>query len=166
MSLNLTLTYDDLGVRAAADGLRDMGANLRTELFVPIGAALESTTIERFDTGVSPDGEAWVPSLRAKLTGGKTLQDKGHLRDSFHYEAEDGAVEIGSAHISAAAHQFGATITGPNGLAFKLADGGFRKMASVTLPARPMVGLSVEDGAIVIDLGEAALARAVAGRVQ
>ena len=72
--------------------------------------ALEATTVERFDTNVGPDGQAWEPSFRATIVGGKTLVDKGHLRDSIHSLAEDDAVEIGSADPRAAVHQFGATI--------------------------------------------------------
>lgn len=168
MSFGMTLTYDDLGVRRAADGLIALGANLRSELFVPVAVYLESTTLERFDTGVGPDGQAWKLSLRAVTQGGKTLLDKGHLRDSFHGEAEDNAAEVGSAHVSAAAHHFGAVITGKGGgpLTFRLADGSFRSVRSVTLPARPMVGLSVEDADQVVELAEGALTRAVGAGVQ
>lgn len=161
--LGLTLTYDDLGVRAAADRLRDLGANLRSELFAPIGTELMSSTRARFDTGVGPDGEAWVPSLRAKMTGGKTLVKEGDLLDSIDGLVEDDAVEISTVWPYAAAHQFGATITGPNGLAFRLADGGFRRVTSVTLPARPFLGLSPEDVDVIVDLAERALDRAMGG---
>lgn len=162
MSLGLTLTYDDLGIQRAAAGLAALGGDLQGEVLAPIGALLESTTLERFDTNIGPDGQAWVPSLRARLASGKTLVDKGHLRDSVHYELDGDAVEIGSAYISAGVHQFGATITAKGGgpLKFKLADGSFRSVASVTIPARPFVGLSAEDADLVIGVAGDAISRA------
>ena len=161
---NLNLTVDDLGVRAAAQGLRDLGADLRGELMVPIGMALESSTLERFETGTAPDGQPWALSYRAKITGGLTLVDSGSYRDSYHHVAEDAAVEIGSADIRAPALNFGAVIQAKgDALTFRLADGGWRSAKSVTIPARPVVGLSAEDGVTVVALGEAALSRAVGG---
>lgn len=161
--VNLTLTYDDLGVRRAAEGLIALGADLRSEVLTPIGAALETTTLERFDTNIGPDGEAWEPSLRAKITGGRTLVDKGHLRDSVHYALEGDAVEIGSAHESAAVHQFGAVIHAKTGagLNFMLADGLKVTVDSVQIPERPFIGLSAEDGELVQGLAADALARAI-----
>lgn len=168
MSFGLTLTYDDLGVRRAADGLAALGANLQAELMAPIGALLESTTLERFDTNIGPDGEAWEPSLRATIVGGPTLVDKGHLRDSIHYELEADAVEIGSAHISAAVHNFGAVIHAKTsaGLNFTLADGLGVSVDSVTIPERPFIGLSAEDADLVVGLGEAGLTRALEASVR
>lgn len=162
MSLNLTLTYDDLGIRRAAEGLTALGANLQSEVMAPIGAMMESTTLERFDTNVGPDGEPWDPSLRAKLFGGRTLVDKGHLRDSIHYSVEDDAVEIGSAHVSAAVHQFGATIHAKTGagLSFTLAGGLHVTVDTVQIPERPFLGVSAEDETLIRELGEAALSRA------
>lgn len=165
MSLNLTLTYDDLGVTAAAAQLTAMGRDLQSEILAPIGALLESTTLERFDTNVGPDGQAWEPSLRAKITGGRTLVDKGHLRDSIHYAVEADAVEIGSAHLTAGVHQFGATIHAKTGagLNFMLADGLRVTVDTVTIPERPFVGLSAEDRDLVEGVAVDALARAMGG---
>ncbi|MNU42682.1 Phage virion morphogenesis family protein [compost metagenome] len=165
MSFNLSLTWDDLGIRRLADGLAALHADLRTEVLAPVGMALESTTIERFDTNVGPDGQAWEPSFRASITGGRTLVDKGHLRDSVHHIVEDDAVEIGSAHISAGVHQFGATIHAKTsaGLNFTLADGLGVTVDTVTIPERPFVGMSIEDGSIVVGIAEDALVRAKGG---
>lgn len=161
----LNLTWDDLQLRQMADGLVALHADLQTEVLAPIGMALESTTIERFDTNVGPDGQAWEPSLRASITGGRTLVDKGHLRDSIHHVVEASAVEVGSAHMTAGVHQFGAVIHAKTsaGLNFTLADGLGVTVDTVTIPERPFVGLSSEDGMIVIGIGEGALARAVGG---
>ncbi|PZO05459.1 MAG: hypothetical protein DCF29_08135 [Alphaproteobacteria bacterium] len=163
---SLTLSYDDLDIRATMTRLRILGADLREEVLTPVGATLEATTVERFDTNVGPDGEAWEPSLRASITGGRTLVERGHLRDSIHYVLEDDAVEIGSADIRAGVHQFGAVIHAKTsaGLNFTLADGLGVTVDSVQMPERPFVGLSAEDGQLVIGIGQAALARALEGR--
>lgn len=161
MSFGLTLSYDDLGVRSTMGELRALNANLRTEVLAPIGQELETTTLERFQTGTGPDGQAWAPSYRVKLNGGLTLVQSGRLRESVTYFADDDSVEIGSPEIRAAVHQFGATITakGAGGLAFTLADGTGRVVQSVTIPARPFVGLSIEDGVLVAEIAEQALIR-------
>ncbi len=161
----LRLSLDDTPAAAAAGRLKALGANMRAEIFEPAAGALETTTLERFDTGLGPDGEAWVPSGRVLRTGGKTLVEHGHFRDSFHGEAFDDAAEVGSAHVSAGAHQFGAVISakGDGRLGFVLAGVGFRAPKSVRLPARPIVGFSAEDAANIGRIGEEALGRAVGG---
>lgn len=163
MSLGLNLTYDDLGVRRAVAGIQAVGGNLRSEIFAPIGMALEATTVERFETNVGPDGQAWEPSLRATITGGRTLVDKGHLRDSIHSVAEDDAVEIGTADMRAAVHQFGATIHAKTGagLNFMLADGLGVTVDTVTIPERPFLGLSTDDAGMVVEIAHDALSRAL-----
>lgn len=164
MSFRQRITLDDTHAATAFAALVELGADLRSEVFAPIGVALEATTMERFDSGTGPDGEAWVPSLRVQVQGGKTLVDHGHLRDSIHSIPENNAVEIGSAHISAGIHQFGGVISAKGGaLRFRLADGGFATVKSVTIPARPFVGLSSEDGRIVEGIAAGALERAMGG---
>lgn len=161
--LGLTLTYDDLGVRRAMEGLASVKADLAAEVLTPIGAQLEATTVDRFDSGAGPDGESWVPSLRARLEGGRTLVQFGLLRDSIHFVLDGDAVEIGSADVRAPIHQFGGTITAKTsgGLSFSLADGSHRVVQSVSMPARPFIGLSAEDGRLVETIAADALRRAV-----
>lgn len=162
----LSLTYDDLGIRQAMDRLGSLsGPVLRSEVLEPIGATLEATTLERFDTNIGPDGEAWEPSLRATITGGRTLVKTGILRDSIHYVIDGDAVEVGSADIRAPIHQFGGVIHAKTsaGLNFTLADGLGVTVDSVTMPERPFVGLSIEDRDLVVGLAEAALARTLRG---
>lgn len=162
----LNLTFDDLGITQRMDRLANLGGpTLRSEVLEPIGATLEATTLERFDTGIGPDGEAWEPSLRVKLFGGQTLVETGILRDSYHYEVETSAVEIGSADIRAAIHQFGGFIYAKSagGLSFTLADGLGVNVDRVEMPERPVVGLSIEDRGLVEGIAGDALARAVGG---
>lgn len=162
MSFGLTLTYDDLGIGRAMSSLAAFPGDLKTEVLAPVGQELETTTVERFDTNLSPDGEAWEVSLRAEITGGKTLVDTGILRDSIHFVVEDSAVEIGSADIRAAIHNFGGIIHAKTaaGLNFTLYDGLGVTVDSVEMPERQFVGLSAEDGRLVVGIAEAALYRA------
>jgi phage gpG-like protein len=120
----------------------------------------ESHTI--FDESGSPAG-SWKPSLRAAITGGKTLLDRGKLRASINYEIRGASqVAIGTNDIRAAIHQFGGIIRAKAGgyLRFKLAGGGatamgayqtvgghrrknygspWRMVKQVTMPARPFL---------------------------
>ena len=121
-----------------------------------IGSFLETITRERFQSGQAPDGTAWKPSLRALITGGKTLLDTGRLVGSIVSEATDRSVEVGTNVIYAAIHQFGGTIRGKAGkLQFRLANGQFVTKDAVTMPARPFLGVSSDDEQEILDSPEA-----------
>lgn len=93
-----------------------------------IGEILVSDIQERFQDGKSPTGVEWPVSQRAADEGGKTLVDRGHLRDSITYNAADpDFVEVGSNLVYAAIHQFG---------------GKAGRGRKVRLPARPYLGVS------------------------
>lgn len=164
MSVAIVIKIDDVGARAGLAGL--IGALTdRRPMLEDIGAELESSTLNRFETNIGPDGKPWKPSLHAKLTGMPTLVNQGHLRDSVHY-ALDGndAVEVGAGGVArnyAAIHQVGGTITAKGGaLKFTLANGHFVRAKSVTLPARPYLGLSAADETAILDIVGEHLARA------
>ncbi len=157
--VGMTLSYDDLGIRAAIERVRDLGDSLRDSVFEPIGQALQTTTLERFQNSEGPDGEAWDVSFRASITGGKTLVETGSLRDSINYYAEDDAVEVGTADIRAPVHQFGAVIHAKTsaGLNFFLADGLKVVVDTVTIPERPFLGLSATDELVIVEITQDAL---------
>ena len=139
-------------LRAIAAGIAD-----RQPLMDAIGLYLESSTLDRFDQERGPDGTPWQQSLRAKEQGGKTLTDHAHLRQSVTYNATNDRVEWGSNMIYARPHQEGATITAKGGgrLKFRLPGGlGFRSVLSVTLPARPFLGVNEEDERQIVGLAE------------
>lgn len=139
----------------------------RAPLMDSIGLYLESSTIDRFDDETAPDGSKWSQSIRAKEEGGKTLTDQGAnggLKGSIGYIAGNDQVEWGSNLIYAGVHQRGATITakGPGGLKFQLPGGlGFRNPMSVTIPARPYLGINADDEFQIIGLAEDYIAAAV-----
>lgn len=161
--LRFILTVEDMGAGTRFASLNALLADPEAQIYAPVAAALESSTKERFDTNVGPDGEAWEPSLRAKEQSGRTLTDQGHLRDSVHGASDPAGLEVGAADQRARIHQFGGEIVAKTdgGLAFRLADGGFRRPKKVTMPARPFIGLSADDEGVILRITGGALKRAV-----
>ena len=150
MEATITIT----GHEQALAAISAMVARARNPqgMFDAIGAHFESSAFERFNRGVGPDGAAWLPSQRVREFGGQTLIESGDLRRSLvHVASATGAV-IGSNKVYAAIHQFGGKITAKTakGLAFGVKTRGgnaARKVVvkSVTLPARPFLGLDADD---------------------
>ncbi len=133
-----------------------------------IGTGLVTSTQDRFDDEISPDGAAWAPLnpvYAAGKRGAGILRERamrGGLQGSITYRAARAEVEVGSNKIHARVHQDGAVIT-PKG-------GGrpvFRRVnrvvhaRSVTIPARPYVGISSDDQVMILDVVEGGLARAL-----
>lgn len=158
------IEIEDLGAGQSARALVDLVDDPQAQIYAPVAMALESSAKSRFDTGVGPDGETWKPSLRALTEGGKTLLDRGFLRDSIHSTTDPAGLEVGTAHVSARIHQFGGEIVAKGGgrLAFTLSDGSFRTPQKVTMPARPFIGLSADDEGMVLRIVD----RAIAGVLQ
>jgi phage virion morphogenesis protein len=126
------------------------GENLRP-LMTEIGEHLRTSTTLRFERERAPSGAPWLPTWR----GGAILQDTGRLRQSITYLASDDQVEVGTNVIYAAIHHLGGTITAKNApyLVFKAPDGsGFRRKKSVTIPARPFLGISESDEAAILEI--------------
>lgn len=106
--------------------------------------------MERFTEEKSPEGKPWKASIRARDEGGKTLTQTTQLKTSIRAEVSDRGLAVGTNDIRAATHQYGdeRTIRAKNKkhLTFK-AGGKWHKSASVTvsIPARPFLGISPED---------------------
>jgi len=111
---------------------------------------VSESTDERFKQGKGPDGVRWKASKRAQAEGGKTLIQSAQLRNSIHGESDETGFAVGTNVLSAATHQFGDTRTirakKRNALRF-LADGKWvmKKQVTVTIPARPFLGISEDD---------------------
>lgn len=131
-----------------------------------IGTGLVTSTQDRFDDEVSPDGAAWAPLnpvYAAGKRGAGILRERamrGGLQGSITYRAGRSEVEVGSNKIHAGVHQHGAVITPKSGgrLAFRLGNR-IIHARSVTIPARPYVGISADDKLMIIETIEGALAR-------
>ena len=99
------------------------------ELMSGIGEAFVSSTKERFDKGVDPEGNPWKKSERVKKYDGQTLVKDSHLKKSIDYESSSHAVAVGTSNeVYGAIHQFGG------------ADAG-----KPEIEARPYIGINEED---------------------
>jgi len=129
MGVRLVHKIDDVAAREFLSRLGDVDTR---PMFDEIGGYLDSEVELRFIEGVDFEGNALIPSQRALNEGGKTLVDRGHLRDSYtHNVFMDGSgVEHGSNMVYAAIQHFGGK-TGRN--------------HSVELPARPVMGINDND---------------------
>lgn len=117
------------------DAMLDFGHN-PYEFLDEVGGQLATSTQDRFDAGVGPDGKAWKTSQRAASKGGKTLIDDGHLVGSITHDATSDYVDVGSDQVYAAIHQFGGNA----------GRGGF-----TVIEARPFLGVSDQDEKMIED---------------
>ena len=154
-------------------------------LFENIGMSLVTSTLHRFETGIAPDGSPWPPSLRVLSHGGKTLVESARLMRSVTYVASETGVEIGTNVIYGAIHQLGGQIdqaARSQTLHFKRSKRtggmlpGFRRKGkgtesrevavgayTITMPARPFLGLDDDDTKEIGKLAEDWLAGEDAG---
>lgn len=143
---------DDARIRAALQQMSALGRDLSPAL-AEIAALGESSTRLRFRTQTSPDGIRWKPSLRARISGGRTLTKDGHLGDSVSSGHGKDYAEWGVNRIYALTHQQGGVIRGKNGsLRFRLANGAFVTVRQVVIPARPYLGASDDDKSDILDI--------------
>ena len=132
-------------------GLEQLRRNLdqRDAMLDEIGQVLAASTRQRFKTSTAPDGTPWKelsPKPLQRKKNKKILVESTELVGSIHHEAQGDTVTIGTNAEYAAAHQFGATIRpkAKKALRFNMGGKWFTKK-SVTIPARPFLGLSKED---------------------
>lgn len=155
-------------IDARADGLEGLNAALARmvalgqrprPIWEAIGQYGESSTRLRFKHQAGPDGRRWVPSIRARETGGQTLVLKARLLRSITHNADNRGTSWGTNVIYAAPHQFGAVIKARSAAAlrFRLPGGGFVTVKKVTIPARPFVGVNAEDGREILALAHDAV---------
>lgn len=143
---------DDARLQAGLRNLIALGRNAGAAM-ADIAAIGESSTRQRFRTETGPDGQRWKPSLRARITGGRTLTKDGHLSGSISARHGRDFAEWGVNRIYAAIHQFGGEIRAKGGsLRFRLAGGGFAQVKQVTMPARPFLGVSDDDRDDILDV--------------
>ena len=134
-------------LKAAQDMMRSL-----KPYWQQVGMYIQRQTIkERFEKEQSPSGEKWKPlsdmtiAIRRKKhpTGNmKILKDNGELRRSIHYEAGNNYVKVGSVLKYARIHQFGGSINVSNKQRRVLYRKGFRVGRTITIPARPFLGIT------------------------
>lgn len=144
-----------------------------TPIMRAIGVGLVRDTQDRFMDAVDPNGEPWAPLLPAYAAikdGPGILREhgmRGGLMGSITSKASRNAVEVGTNKIYGAVHQFGATIKPKNAshLVFELA-GGVVKAKSVTIPARPYLGIGPTDERTILETVTDALDRQIARSIR
>ena len=154
----ILVEMDDKEIQRAVFRLSAMGQNM-LPVARAIGVGLVRNTQDRFDAGRAPDGRAWTPlkpfTLAMKRGPGILRESgmRGGLQASIAFRADAGAggatVTVGTNKVYGAIHQFGGTIRpkNPKGLLFFRTPGGrvWAAARSVTIPARPYLGISFED---------------------
>jgi len=148
-----------------------------------IGARLEASTQNRFETETAPSGEPWKPSRASYDRGpapggqgksaphgdrGQTLTETGRLRASIARHVAGDAVEVGTNVVYAGIHQFGGK-TPPRTIRPKRKKalywpGAKHPVAAVrhpgsTIPARPFLGVSQGDAAAILRIVNARAAK-------
>lgn len=153
MSVAVRITTTRPTVLSALSALA-LDSKDKVDLLDQIGINMVENTRLRFGDQVSPDGQAWAPSLRAINEGGETLRDTGHLLGSFAHQASGDSVAWGTNVPYAMPLHFGATIQAVNGpyLKFKVPGGAWAQKKEVTLPARPFLGMDSDDEQLVVDI--------------
>jgi phage virion morphogenesis protein len=161
----LTVSLDDKQLRRSLGRVAAL-AQRPEALLKRIGMGLAATSAERFETQTDPWGHPWAelsPAYAAiKTRGGRILTASGMLHQSLHYVVSGRQVQVGSNLVYAAVHQFGATIKPKNAkaLVFHLASG-LVHAHSVSVPARPYLGLGHADIEAVQDAVAFELRRAL-----
>lgn len=122
-----------------------------------LGGIVTSQTQKRIRSEkTSPGGEAWKPNRE----GTSILFQSGALDDSIHHEVSGRSVEVGSNLVYAGIHHHGGKIVPKNKNALAFSSGGEFFMAkSVTMPARPYVGISGANAAQIVSFTEAFILR-------
>lgn len=155
---------------AATRAFRQLAGMMRdtTPVMRAIGTGLVEGTHTRFGQGVDPDGNAWAPLnpvYAAGKRGNGILRESGMsggLMGSITFAAGRDQVRVGTNKIYAAIHQFGGTIrpVSASHLVFPM-GGGYATVESVTIPARPFLGVSQQDVRMMEELITDRLERAM-----
>jgi phage virion morphogenesis protein len=142
----MELSFDDqLGaaLNRAIDGMEDLSPVMRQ-----ISNMMALETLDRFDNEHDPLGVPWKKSQRAIEKGGKTLYEKGALRDNIKDDVGPTHAAIGVDRVAgnigrrpvgdyAAIHQFGGTIRPKHKKALSFSG---RIVAQVVMPRRAYLG--------------------------
>lgn len=153
-ALSITMKVLDAEVRRGFHQLERMMDNT-TPVMAAIGAGLVGSTHMRFVSQTDPEGAAWRTlntGYAADKRNARILTESGRLRDSINARATRDTVLVGTNVIYAAIHQFGGTIVAKGGghLWFRI-GGSLINKQSVTLPARPFLGISSQDEAMIAE---------------
>lgn len=184
----ISITVNDADIAAALGRIIEAGRDLQP-LFDRIGPSLVRSTQMRFETETDPQGRKWAPlrpaTIRAKKGDRRILHRRGFLYGSLTHNALPSYLEVGTNLVYGAIHQLGGTIdfaAREQNATFRKTRSGQMRFAktrtkaksrvvkpitigahSVTIPARPYLGLDAEDKAFILKESAAYLAEAAGG---
>lgn len=116
----------------------------KSPLMQQIARVLRETTRERFETQKDPTGKVWQ---KGHKKSGLTLMGKSqNLRDSIEAKSDETSATVGTNRIYGGIHQTGGVIKAKRAkfLRFKI-NGQWVMRKSITMPARPFLGISEAD---------------------
>jgi len=158
--LTIPASLDGREVTAAFREWQRLGRD-GTPLMRAIGVGLVSVVQDHFDEEKDPFGNAWVPLNPLYATDKKgpgILREsgmRGGLQGSITFDANRDEVSVGSNKIHAGVHQFGATIHAVNAPALVFTMGGeLFQVQSVSIPARPYLGIGPAEEDVILDVTE------------
>lgn len=141
-----------------------------TPIMRALGVGLRENVFQRFEREVGPDGRAWAalsPDYAREKRGPGKLREagiRGGLMGSITFSASRRSLELGTNKVYGLIHQVGGIIAPKNGPRLVFTMGGRPVFArSVTIPARPYLGIGPGDEETILDVVTGALDRA-AGR--
>jgi len=180
--VRLTVDVDNAHAGEALSALSARLTDL-TPVMEAIAVRLEASTAGRFETATGPDGKAWKKSIRAKKESGLTLTDTARLRRSITTRVTPHSAEVGTNVEYAAIHQFGGEIRRKARKQVLAFDGAGRFAArkntrkrkagaipvaiadigahTITMPARPFLGVDAADRASILKIIARTLEEAV-----
>lgn len=143
---HFSVDFDGQSVTASLHGLLN-AIDKPAPLLAELGEYALRTTRDRFKSQTAPDGTAWnalAPWYQREKRRNKNriLTLNGYLRGQMAVQVNEKSVQVGSNLPYAAVHQFGATIRPVNA---KMLYFSGHVAKSVTIPARPYLGLSDVD---------------------
>lgn len=171
----------ELQEATARQALRDLLARMENPrgFYKGVGDLLLASTSTRFETETGPDGKPWTP-LKAATIRARTKKKQlpltilrantkgisgSSLAGSINAVFSDDEVRVGSTKEYAAIHQLGGTIEKQAGSRYVVGrrfakrdkEGGKDvaiKAHTITIPARPYIGISATDQEAILEQAE------------
>ncbi len=153
----INLTVDNKAITQALKALAEKDGGLMRASLKNIGEVVVRQTQARFIAQKAPDGQPWTklnPDYATGKRGPGILRESGQLMGSIVWQLSgDDTLKVGTNKIYGAIHQLGGKIVPrtANALVFRL-GGKLIFAKSVTIPARPYLGLSASDVEAILDV--------------
>ncbi|MCP4468996.1 MAG: phage virion morphogenesis protein [Aestuariibacter sp.] len=172
----VTLEYNAAAALAKINAAAGTLESPRT-MFLDMGEFLLASTERRFSTQTAPDGSPWKAlspayQKRKRKNKNRILVLEGYLKKLLRYQASNEALLLGSDRVYAAIHQLGGTIDiaarsqqayfkqtkkGVGNRFVKKSRSNFAQRVTIgpytiTMPARPYLGVSAQDEERLIEI--------------